>query len=147
MPNRTESVRLALAALGDADFVLVHDAARPLTPPSLIVRVVEALRAGAARRGARRCRSPTPSRPWTPTASCSARPSGPGCAPCRRPQGFAPSVLRARLSSGAGGGGVHRRRVAGRDIGGQVQVVEGDPLAFKITTPLDLMLAEALLAA
>ena len=31
------------------------------------------------------------------------------------------------------------------NIGGQVQVVEGDPLAFKITTPLDLMLAEAVL--
>jgi len=30
-------------------------------------------------------------------------------------------------------------------IGGQVQVVEGDPMAFKITTPLDLMLAEAVL--
>jgi 2-C-methyl-D-erythritol 4-phosphate cytidylyltransferase len=30
--------------------------------------------------------------------------------------------------------------------GGRVQVVEGDPLAFKITTPLDLVLAEAVLA-
>ena len=30
--DRTESVRLALAAVGDAEFVLVHDAARALTP-------------------------------------------------------------------------------------------------------------------
>ncbi|MGH3968846.1 MAG: IspD/TarI family cytidylyltransferase, partial [Mycobacterium sp.] len=29
-------------------------------------------------------------------------------------------------------------------IGGQVQVVEGDPLAFKITTRLDLLLAQAI---
>ena len=29
--------------------------------------------------------------------------------------------------------------------GTQVQVVDGDPLAFKITTPMDLLLAEALL--
>ena len=28
------------------EFVLVHDAARALTPPELIVRVVDALRAG-----------------------------------------------------------------------------------------------------
>ena len=28
-------------------------------------------------------------------------------------------------------------------LGAQVQVIEGDPLAFKITTPLDLLLAEA----
>src|SRR6516225_6925872 len=31
--DRTESVRLALAAAGQPDFVLVHDAARALTPP------------------------------------------------------------------------------------------------------------------
>ena len=41
--ERTESVRLALDAAGSPEFVLVHDAARPLTPPSLIARVVEAL--------------------------------------------------------------------------------------------------------
>ena len=38
-----------MAAVADAeepDFVLVHDAARALTPPELVVRVVEALRAG-----------------------------------------------------------------------------------------------------
>ena len=29
-------------------------------------------------------------------------------------------------------------------IGGQVQVVDGDPLAFKITTQLDLLLAQAI---
>src|SRR3954449_4810509 len=38
--DRTESVRLALEAVGDAEFVLIHGAARALTPPSLIVRVV-----------------------------------------------------------------------------------------------------------
>ena len=43
----------ALAAVGDAEFVLVHDAARALTPPALIARVVRALRAGHDRRGAR----------------------------------------------------------------------------------------------
>ena len=32
--DRTESVRLALAAIGDAEFVLVHDAARALTQES-----------------------------------------------------------------------------------------------------------------
>src|ERR1700760_607938 len=46
--DRTESVRLALAAVGDAEFVLVHDAARALTPPSLIARVVAALQYGHA---------------------------------------------------------------------------------------------------
>ena len=32
------------------------------------------------------------------------------------------------------------------NIGGQVHVVDGDPLAFKITTALDLLLAEAVVS-
>src|SRR5262245_34957736 len=44
--DRTESVRLGLAAVRDAEWVLVHDAARALTPAAVIVRVVEALRSG-----------------------------------------------------------------------------------------------------
>src|ERR1700758_3292608 len=44
--TRTESVRLGLAAVGTPEFILVHDAARALTPPDLIGRVVEALRSG-----------------------------------------------------------------------------------------------------
>ena len=49
--DRTQSVSLALSALPGSkapEFVLVHDAARALTPAGLIVRVVDALRAGHA---------------------------------------------------------------------------------------------------
>jgi 2-C-methyl-D-erythritol 4-phosphate cytidylyltransferase len=46
--TRTASVRAALAAAGSsADAVLVHDAARPLTPPDVVARVLAALAAGA----------------------------------------------------------------------------------------------------
>jgi 2-C-methyl-D-erythritol 4-phosphate cytidylyltransferase len=46
--TRTASVRAALAAVDDAaDAVLVHDAARPLTPPELVARVIAAVAAGA----------------------------------------------------------------------------------------------------
>ena len=47
--NRVESVCAGLEAVADPeipDFVLVHDAARALTPPDLVIRVVESLRAG-----------------------------------------------------------------------------------------------------
>ena len=48
-PTRTASVRAGLAAAGHgADVVLVHDAARPLTPPDVVARVLAALAAGAA---------------------------------------------------------------------------------------------------
>jgi 2-C-methyl-D-erythritol 4-phosphate cytidylyltransferase len=50
--TRTASVRAALAAVSDPahptpDVVLVHDAARPLTPPDVVARVLAALGAGA----------------------------------------------------------------------------------------------------
>jgi 2-C-methyl-D-erythritol 4-phosphate cytidylyltransferase len=46
--SRTASVRAALgAAGGSADAVLVHDAARPLTPPDVVARVLAALAGGA----------------------------------------------------------------------------------------------------
>lgn len=45
--DRIESVQLALKYSGDADIVLVHDAARAMTPPSVFQRVVAAVRAGA----------------------------------------------------------------------------------------------------
>jgi 2-C-methyl-D-erythritol 4-phosphate cytidylyltransferase len=45
--SRTASVRAALAASPEqADAVLVHDAARPLTPPDVVRRVLEALAGG-----------------------------------------------------------------------------------------------------
>src|SRR5690242_11842269 len=48
-PNRQESVRLGLEALSahSPDFVLIHDAARPLASRALIGRVTEALKYGA----------------------------------------------------------------------------------------------------
>lgn len=43
--SRTESVSLALSQLPECDVVLVHDAARALTPTSLIAEVAGAVRA------------------------------------------------------------------------------------------------------
>ena len=45
--DRIESVQLALKHAGAADIVLVHDAARALTPPEVFRRVAAAVRAGA----------------------------------------------------------------------------------------------------
>lgn len=45
--DRVESVESALAAAGDPDIVLVHDAARALTPPAVFDRVTDAVSSGA----------------------------------------------------------------------------------------------------
>ena len=145
-PGRTESVGLALAALSGApEFVLVHDAARALTPPALIVRVVEALRAGHS--------AVVPGLPVSDTikavdanGAVLGTPERAGLRAVQTPQGFATDLLlRAyqRAAQAAGAGFTDDASLV-EHVGGQVQVVEGDPLAFKITTALDLLLAEAI---
>lgn len=142
--DRTQSVRLALAEAGDPDFVLVHDAARALTPPSLIVRVVRALEAGRD--------AVVPALPLTDTIKAVdadgmviATPERAGLRAVQTPQGFRADVLR-RAYRCAGAGGFTDDASMVERFGGQVQVVDGDALAFKITTPLDLRLAQAVLA-
>jgi 2-C-methyl-D-erythritol 4-phosphate cytidylyltransferase len=143
--NRTESVSLALAALsgsGDADFVLVHDAARALTPPGLVVRVVEALRAGHS--------AVVPVLPLPDTIKAVdangvvlGTPERAGLRAVQTPQGFATDLLLRAYERADSADFTDDASLVER-IGGQVQVVDGDPLAFKITTRLDLLLAQAI---
>ncbi|WP_199254322.1 2-C-methyl-D-erythritol 4-phosphate cytidylyltransferase [Mycolicibacterium mengxianglii] len=140
--DRTESVRLAIEAAGDADFILVHDAARPLTPPTLISRVVQALEAGST--------AVVPAIPLADTIKAVdsngvvlGTPERAGLRAVQTPQGFATEVLKRAY----GRAGVFTDDASMvESIGGQVQTVPGDPMAFKITTPMDLILAEALIA-
>ncbi|HYB37769.1 MAG TPA: 2-C-methyl-D-erythritol 4-phosphate cytidylyltransferase [Mycobacterium sp.] len=145
--NRSESVSLALMALSGAeepDFVLVHDAARALTPPGLIVRVVEALRAGHS--------AVVPALPVPDTIKAVdangvvlGTPERAGLRAVQTPQGFATDLL-LRAYQRADSADFTDDASLVEHIGGQVQVVDGDPLAFKITTRLDLLLAQAILS-
>jgi 2-C-methyl-D-erythritol 4-phosphate cytidylyltransferase len=143
--DRTESVSLALSALSAATepgFVLVHDAARALTPPQLIVRVVDALRAGH--------RAVVPALPLSDTIKAVdangvvlGTPERAGLRAVQTPQGFATDLL-LRAYQYAGTADFTDDASLVEHLGGQVQVVDGDPLAFKITTRLDLLLAQAI---
>ncbi|MGV0744289.1 2-C-methyl-D-erythritol 4-phosphate cytidylyltransferase [Mycolicibacterium sp. XJ870] len=142
--DRTESVALALEVAGDAEFILVHDAARALTPPALIVRVVEALAAGHA--------AVVPGLPVADTIKAVdangvvlGTPERAGLRAVQTPQGFHADVLR-RAYERDGAGWVTDDASLVEQLGTQVQIVDGDPLAFKITTGMDLLLAEAILA-
>ena len=141
--ERTDSVAAGLAAIDDAcDVVLVHDAARCLTPLDVFERVVDAVAAvprepcpGCARRhrqDRRRHRShhrhPRPR---------------PACARCRRRRasgGRCCSRHTAVVFRATDDAALVER------CGDHVVVVDGDPLAFKVTTPDDLDRAERLLA-
>ena len=143
--SRTESVRRALTAVGTPELLLIHDAARPLTPPALIARVVAALREGH--------QAVVPALPVTDTIKTVdansvviATPARAGLRAVQTPQGFHTALLlRAyeRSESPFESADVTDDAAMVENLGAQVFVVDGDPMAFKITTALDLVLAEA----
>lgn len=142
-PQRHDTVRLALSAVGDPEFVLVHDAARPLTPAAQIQRVVAALREGM--------RAVIPVLPVVDTIKAVdangvvlGTPERAGLRAVQTPQGFETELLR-RAYQRAGTGAVTDDASLVENLGTPVHTVTGDPLAFKITTALDLRLARAVL--
>ncbi len=141
--ERHDSVRLALEHVGDTDFVLVHDAARPLTPADQIRRVVAALADGL--------RAVIPVLPVVDTIKAVdangvvlGTPERSGLRAVQTPQGFAADLLR-RAYQRAGSIAVTDDASLVESLGTPVHTVAGDPLAFKVTTPLDLRLARAVL--
>lgn len=145
--SRPASVRAALAALPDhVDVVLVHDAARPLVPVGLVEAVCLAVRAGAEAVV-----------PGVPVVDTVKRVEGTEvvatvdrstlCA-VQTPQGFRREVLaQAYADEGWTAADVTDDAGLVERIGGRVTVVPGHGEAFKVTGPLDLRLAEAVLAA
>ena len=143
--SRSESVRNALAAAPEATVAVVHDAARPLVTPDLIRRCIEAAREADGAIAAtpvtdtvkeaddhrRVLRTLDRSRLWS----------------IQTPQVFPADVLRRSLE-------VSEEKLAGATddaalveaAGGTVVVVEAPPENIKVTTALDLRLAEGLLS-
>jgi 2-C-methyl-D-erythritol 4-phosphate cytidylyltransferase len=141
-PTRTASVRAALAAVDPGvDAVLVHDAARPLTPPEVVGRVLAALAAGAP--------AVVPVLPVVDTTVVldddgRVRDTLPrdGLRRVQTPQGFSRQVLSdayARLDEAAE---LTDDAAVVRAAGVAVTTVAGDERAAKITVAHDLALAE-----
>ena len=148
--ERQHSVAAALAAVPvDVDVVLVHDAARALTPPELVEAVAAAVRGGRP--------AVIPVLPVVDTIKeVGPDSTGPSAdevvlgtvdrsvlRSVQTPQGFRHDVLAAAHAAGL---------AAHTDDAGMVEkagipvtCVPGSELAMKITRPLDLVIAEALL--
>nr|UXE44613.1 2-C-methyl-D-erythritol 4-phosphate cytidylyltransferase [uncultured bacterium] len=141
--ERQDSVRAGLAALpDDADLVLVHDAARALVPVPVVEAVIAALRAGAAAVVPVLAVADTVKRVVgdvvVETVDRTALRS------VQTPQGFVRSVLeKAHASSLAVTDDASMVEALGIDV----VTVAGAPEAFKVTTPFDLLVAEAVLRA
>lgn len=163
--TRQASVAAGLALAGPgADVVLVHDAARPFTPPALVQRVVAAVRDGHT--------AVVPGLPVTDTIKRVVPDDGtpdhhtvrgtpvvervvetPDRAVLRAvqtPQGFDRELL-ARAHAAGAARAVTENEAATDDaglveaLGEPVHVVAGDPAALKITTERDLALATLML--
>lgn len=143
--ERADSILAALKTISLTDgCVVVHDAARALTPPEMVHRVVDMVLGGAPAVV-----------PVVPVADTVKRVDGSAIhetldrsalRAAQTPQGFDLRLLRE----------ANRRYLAEKPafvatddaslmewFGVPVIAVEGDPMAFKITTPLDLKLAES----
>ena len=140
--ERTDSVRIGLAWGTDADVILVHDAARALTPSSLISRVVAEVIAGHP--------AVIPALPVTDTiksvdlsGAVTGTPDRSSLRAIQTPQGFDAALLRRAYAAAPHAATDDAGLV--ELLGEQVHTIVGDPLAFKITTQLDLRLARALI--
>ncbi|MGA4849709.1 2-C-methyl-D-erythritol 4-phosphate cytidylyltransferase [Streptomyces sp. G5(2025)] len=148
--SRQESVRAGLDALPPGiDIVLVHDAARPLVPVDTVDGVIEAVRDGAP--------AVVPALPLADTVKQVEPAATPG-----EPERVVATPERARLRAVQTPQGFDRATLARahesvtdnvtddasmvEQLGLPVVVVPGHEEAFKVTRPLDLVLAEAVLA-
>lgn len=156
--TRQASVAAGLALAGpDDDVILVHDAARPLAPPRLVRRVVDAVRAGHG--------AVVPGLPVTDTVKRVAPAATAGGPDVERvvetpdravlravqtPQGFDRALLQRAHAQG--GARATAEGLAATDDAGLVEalgetayVVPGEERALKITTERDLQVAALLL--
>ena len=143
--RRQDSVAQGLAAVPEATLVLVHDGARALLTPDLVMRVLAAARAeGAA----------VPAIPVSDTIKRVRAEDGvehvietvdrAALRAVQTPQGFRADVLRrahAEVTTDA----TDDASIVER-LGLPVAVVPGDPTNLKVTTPADLAVARVLLA-
>ena len=145
--RRRDSVAAGLRALAgavpQARWVLVHDAARPLASPALAARVLAAAREDGAA---------VPGLPVADTVKevgagglVRGTPDRASLRAIQTPQAFAADLLR-RAHAEVEGDAPDDAWLVER-LGAPVRVVEGDPLAFKVTTADDLARLRAIVAA
>jgi 2-C-methyl-D-erythritol 4-phosphate cytidylyltransferase len=143
--RRQDSVANGVAGLKavDEDIILVHDGARPLVTQDLIERVIDAAReTGAA----------IPAVPLDDTIKEAEENrvlrtlDRSRLVRVQTPQGFAYGRLKRALDRAAAEGVVGTDEAALVErLGLPVAIVPGDPRNIKITSPLDLTMAEAFL--
>ena len=143
--TRQASVARALIGLPhDVDVVLVHDAARPFVPSEVVSAVVAQVRSGRP--------AVIPALPVTDTIKqvdglemVVGTPERAVLRAIQTPQGFDRSVLQAAHAAAEDDTATDDAGLVERQ-GVGVYVIPGHEEAFKVTRPIDLLLAESVLA-
>lgn len=140
--RRQDSVAAGIAAAPEADWYLVHDAARPLAGTALFAAVLDAARVHGA------------AIPVVPVVDTVKRVDAAGgvvetvdrsmLRAVQTPQGFAGPLLRRAHAEVRADATDDASMVEA--LGAPVMTVPGAPENLKVTTPADLVLARALLA-
>lgn len=143
--RRQDSVFNAFNAVAsDAEFIVIHDAARPLATPDLISRTIAAaVESGAAL-------AAIPARDTVKRATTQSPPFVSETIPraeiylAQTPQVFARHVLRDALALGEQSVDATDEASLAERAGHPVRLVEGEPANIKITTPEDLPVMNAI---
>jgi 2-C-methyl-D-erythritol 4-phosphate cytidylyltransferase len=147
--TRAESVARGLAALPDGPGrVLVHDAARPLLTPALVAAVLDGI-GDADGAIAAAPLADTPKR-VDAALQITGTPDRAELWLAQTPQAFTRDALEAAVRAAEREGRLGRATDCAslvEAVGGRVRVVQSRHPNLKVTTPADVLVAEALLAA
>jgi 2-C-methyl-D-erythritol 4-phosphate cytidylyltransferase len=145
---RSQSVQAALRAAGEGDPVVVHDAARPLAPSELFERAIRELE----RSGADAVIAAAPVSDTIKEVSSDGRTVARTLDRSTLWAVQTPQVFRRQALERALGGASDGLLAQATDdawlverLGGTVRVVESSPTNIKVTTAVDLRVAEALM--
>ena len=144
--TRTASVQSALAAVGDADAIFIHDAARPGLDAALIRRLIAELKSGAA------AVAPALTVPDTlRRADASGRiiedVARDGLMRIQTPQAFRADALRAAYAALPANASMTDDIAVVRAHGVEAKLIAGDAKLMKITYPEDITMLERMLGA
>jgi len=148
--TRQESVSRGLAALPpEAGEVLIHDGARCLVEPELLTRCAAAVREAVAAGAGMIAATPVSDtiKQVDEQGAITATPDRSRLWAAQTPQGFGVAQLRqAHARADAEGWSVTDDAALYERLGLSVRILEAPPSNIKVTTPFDLVVAEALLA-
>ena len=143
--TRTASVRAGLAALGDVDIVLIHDAARPGLTSDVTKRLIETIEAGAGG-AAPALRLSDSLRRVDASNRMIGEVERDGLVRVQTPQAFRGAVIRAAYAALPADASVSDDLAVARAAGADICLIGGDERLMKLTYAGDFAVLERLMS-